>query len=238
MGYFWTLSLRNTHTGGIFEHIGITTCEQNICLHVALLTALPQNLSLSLPPSLPLSLPPFLPPPLSLSLSLSLSHTHTHTHTHAHEHMHTHTQCLFRRVSAASHLAAVAAAQEGGREGGRQGAHRVTGGRCRASYSWSWQSSVLIDGVQPAGAAESCRRRYRSSARSRRTILPGSRGRLIPPDVPARAAQTFAAPAPPDTPPPPMAVIDPVYMSRKIRKFRTDKFDTWNKRRFWLMQLM
>ena len=32
--------------------------------------------------------------------------------------------------------------------------------------------------------------------------------------------------------------IDPVYMSRKIRKFRTDKFDTWNKRKFWLMQLM
>ena len=31
---------------------------------------------------------------------------------------------------------------------------------------------------------------------------------------------------------------DPVYMSRKIRKFRTDKFDTWNKRKFWLMQLM
>ena len=30
----------------------------------------------------------------------------------------------------------------------------------------------------------------------------------------------------------------PVYMSRKIRKFRTDKFDTWNKRKFWLMQLM
>ena len=27
-------------------------------------------------------------------------------------------------------------------------------------------------------------------------------------------------------------------MSRKIRKFRTDKFDTWNKRKFWLMQLM
>ena len=33
-------------------------------------------------------------------------------------------------------------------------------------------------------------------------------------------------------------VTDPVYMSRKIRKFRTDKFDTWNKRNFWLMQLM
>ena len=33
-------------------------------------------------------------------------------------------------------------------------------------------------------------------------------------------------------------IIDPVYMSRKIRKFRTDKFDTWNKRKFWLMQLM
>ena len=32
--------------------------------------------------------------------------------------------------------------------------------------------------------------------------------------------------------------MDPVYMSRKIRKFRTDKFDTWNKRKFWLMQLM
>ena len=31
---------------------------------------------------------------------------------------------------------------------------------------------------------------------------------------------------------------DPVYMSRKIRKFRTDKFDMWNKRKFWLMQLM
>ena len=31
---------------------------------------------------------------------------------------------------------------------------------------------------------------------------------------------------------------DTVYMSRKIRKFRTDKFDTWNKRKFWLMQLM
>ena len=31
---------------------------------------------------------------------------------------------------------------------------------------------------------------------------------------------------------------DPVYMSRKNRKFRTDKFDTWNKRKFWLMQLM
>ena len=31
---------------------------------------------------------------------------------------------------------------------------------------------------------------------------------------------------------------DPVYMSRKIRKFRTDKFDTWNKRKFCLMQLM
>ena len=30
---------------------------------------------------------------------------------------------------------------------------------------------------------------------------------------------------------------DPVYMSRKIRKFRTDKFDTWNKRKFWLMWL-
>ena len=30
----------------------------------------------------------------------------------------------------------------------------------------------------------------------------------------------------------------PVYMSRKIRNFRTDKFDTWNKRKFWLMQLM
>ena len=26
---------------------------------------------------------------------------------------------------------------------------------------------------------------------------------------------------------------DPVYMSRKIRKFRTDKFDTWNKRKFY-----
>ena len=34
------------------------------------------------------------------------------------------------------------------------------------------------------------------------------------------------------------AITDPVYMSRKIRKFRTDKFDTWNKRKFWLMQLM
>ena len=32
--------------------------------------------------------------------------------------------------------------------------------------------------------------------------------------------------------------VDPGYMSRKIRKFRTDKFDTWNKRKFWLMQLM
>ena len=32
--------------------------------------------------------------------------------------------------------------------------------------------------------------------------------------------------------------IDPGYMSRKIRKFRTDKFGTWNKRKFWLMQLM
>ena len=35
-----------------------------------------------------------------------------------------------------------------------------------------------------------------------------------------------------------MGISDPVYMSRKIRKFRTDKFDTWNKRKFWLMQLM
>ena len=31
---------------------------------------------------------------------------------------------------------------------------------------------------------------------------------------------------------------DPGYMSRKIRKFRTDKFDTWHKRKFWLLQLM
>ena len=31
---------------------------------------------------------------------------------------------------------------------------------------------------------------------------------------------------------------DPVYMSRKNRKFRTDKFDTWNKQKFWLIQLM
>ena len=29
-----------------------------------------------------------------------------------------------------------------------------------------------------------------------------------------------------------------VYMSRKIRKFRTDNFDTCNKRKFCLMQLM
>ena len=33
-------------------------------------------------------------------------------------------------------------------------------------------------------------------------------------------------------------VSDDAYLSRKIRKFRTDKFDTWNKRKFWLMQLM
>ena len=31
---------------------------------------------------------------------------------------------------------------------------------------------------------------------------------------------------------------DPGYISRKIRKFRTDKFDRWNKRKFWLMKLM
>ena len=28
---------------------------------------------------------------------------------------------------------------------------------------------------------------------------------------------------------------DPVYKSRKNRKFRADKFDTWNKRKFWLI---
>ena len=28
---------------------------------------------------------------------------------------------------------------------------------------------------------------------------------------------------------------DPGYMSRKIRKFRANKFGTWNKRKFWLM---
>ena len=27
-------------------------------------------------------------------------------------------------------------------------------------------------------------------------------------------------------------ITDPGYMSRQIRKFRTDKFDTWNKRKF------
>ena len=32
-------------------------------------------------------------------------------------------------------------------------------------------------------------------------------------------------------------VFDPGYMSRKIWKFWTDKFDTRNKRKFWLMQL-
>ena len=31
---------------------------------------------------------------------------------------------------------------------------------------------------------------------------------------------------------------DPGYMNRKSRKFRTDKFSTWNKQNFWLMQLM
>ena len=30
----------------------------------------------------------------------------------------------------------------------------------------------------------------------------------------------------------------PGYMSRQIWKFRTDKFDTWNKRKFWFMQFM
>ena len=36
-----------------------------------------------------------------------------------------------------------------------------------------------------------------------------------------------------ETPPARSGHIDPVYMSRKIRKFRTDKFDTWNKRHIW-----
>ena len=31
---------------------------------------------------------------------------------------------------------------------------------------------------------------------------------------------------------------DSGYMNRKIRKFRTEKIDTWNKRKFWLMQPM
>ena len=33
-------------------------------------------------------------------------------------------------------------------------------------------------------------------------------------------------------------ITDRGYMSRKIQTFRTDKFDTWNKRKFWVMQLM
>ena len=32
----------------------------------------------------------------------------------------------------------------------------------------------------------------------------------------------------------PFSLSDPGYMSRKIRKFRKDKFDTRNKRKFWL----
>ena len=36
----------------------------------------------------------------------------------------------------------------------------------------------------------------------------------------------------------PHQVSDPGYMSGKIRKFRTDKLDTWNKLKFWHMYLM
>ena len=34
------------------------------------------------------------------------------------------------------------------------------------------------------------------------------------------------------------ADIDPGHMNRIIRKFLADKFDTWHKRKFWLMQLL
>ena len=60
------------------------------------------------------------------------------------------------------------------------------------------------------------------------TLCPGRPDR--PREVAERPARSHAIKG--------LAICDPGHMGRTIRKFRTDKFDAWNKRKLWLMQLM